>query len=540
MSLQKKGRGLLAGIGAAATAVLLALGGGAAAQAAPIIPPSFEHGNLHIHKFEQPAAPGQPADGLPRDTAGLTPIGEVTFTVQRIKHVDLSTNAGWVAAAGISYDAATGTISGEGSDGQPAVIGDVDPANGTQTTDAAGDATFSGLPIGLYLVTETAAPAGVTPSAPFLVTVPLTNPETRTDWMQDVHVYPKNSTSTATKTVDDAAAVKVGDDIAWTIRGDIPKTADPAYDSAAPIGAGNQPFLAPSGYRVSDTLDQRLAYVSAEVTLTEGGGALVPADYTVVVPSAENGNTFSVTFTAAGLAKLGAAAGVAGSQVQVVLTTTVTSLGDGTVGDGVITNRAVVFPNRPSIEGDPGNPPTETPEVESRWGDILIHKVDARNRTVALPGAEFQVFASKEDADRLANPISVNGTTTFTTGDDGTVRISGLRYSDFVDGAQLADDQDPKWRYYWVVETRAPEVDGQRYELLAEPVRVTVDAAQQVISGDVENPAAGETVIENVPHNAGFELPLTGAAGTWMFTIGGLLVLGGGLALALRRRKTGA
>lgn len=535
MSNRQKQRGILAAVGAAVAASLLVLGSGAAAQADPIIPPTFTEGNLHIHKFEQPAAPGQPSDGLPKDTTGLTPIDDVTFTVQRINNVDLATNAGWVAAAGISYNPVTNTVSGNGSDGQPAVIG---PVADTQVTNASGDATFTGLPIGLYLVTETAAPAGVTTSAPFLVTIPLTNPETRTDWMQDVHVYPKNSTTTATKTVQDANGVKVGDRITWTIGGDIPKTANPAFDPVAPVADGNRPFLAPSGYRITDTLDQRLDYVSAEVTLTNGGGTLVAGtDYRIDVTQLGGADSVSVTFEPAGLAKLGVAAGVNGSRVQLVLTTTVISLQDGTIGDGIIKNQAVVFPNQPSIDGDPGNPPIETPEVESRWGDILIHKVDANNNTVNLAGAEFQVFASKEAADQLSNPISINGQTTFTTLADGTVRISGLRYTDFADGAQLANDQDPKWRYYWIVETKSPVVNGKSYELLANPVRVTVNTAQQTVSGDVQNPAAGETVIENVPHNAGFELPLTGAAGTWMFSIAGLLLLSGGLLIAIRKRK---
>ena len=79
---------------------------------------------------------------------------------------------------------------------------------GTQTTNEAGIAKFDkvkegetekDLPLGLYLVMETKSPDQVTtPCEPFLVSVPMTrvgatNPQS--DWLYDVHVYPKNRTS---------------------------------------------------------------------------------------------------------------------------------------------------------------------------------------------------------------------------------------------------------------------------------------------------------------------------------------------------------
>ena len=79
------------------------------------------------------------------------------------------------------------------------------------TTDATGKAEFTGLPLGLYLVIESKAPDSVTTACePFFVSVPMTKvKDSKTnalsDWLYDVHVYPKNKTS-----YGDATLQKIG------------------------------------------------------------------------------------------------------------------------------------------------------------------------------------------------------------------------------------------------------------------------------------------------------------------------------------------
>lgn len=73
-----------------------------------------------------------------------------------------------------------------------------------QKTDATGVTTFNQLEVGLYLVVETTKPAAVTEAVdPFLVSVPMTKVGANgkadpTQWLYDIHVYPKNSTQTGT------------------------------------------------------------------------------------------------------------------------------------------------------------------------------------------------------------------------------------------------------------------------------------------------------------------------------------------------------
>lgn len=87
-----------------------------------------------------------------------------------------------------------------------------------KTTDADGLATFDRLALGLYVVVETATPDKVTrPVKPFLVSVPMTKASTRSEWLYDIHVYPKNGT--AYGKVDILKTARIGDGAASPLKG---------------------------------------------------------------------------------------------------------------------------------------------------------------------------------------------------------------------------------------------------------------------------------------------------------------------------------
>lgn len=86
----------------------------------------------------------------------------------------------------------------------------VNNSTGTsETTNTDGVAKFENLELGLYVVIETKTPPAVTKAVtPFLVSVPMTKVETGTDskktateWLYDIHVYPKNSTAMGSVTL---------------------------------------------------------------------------------------------------------------------------------------------------------------------------------------------------------------------------------------------------------------------------------------------------------------------------------------------------
>ncbi|WP_284754382.1 SpaH/EbpB family LPXTG-anchored major pilin [Arthrobacter sp. efr-133-R2A-120] len=484
MKSSKVRRGIIASLAAIASAGMLALGaGGAHAANTANIDPS-KTGSLTIHKYEKPATPTNlPNDGTaltPAQTAALTPMAGVTFTVQKVNNIDLTTNAGWTAAAALTPAQAAAQAATPGS---------------TTTTDASGTASLGNLPLGLYLVTETGYPAGVTPSAPFLVTLPMTDPAGGNGWLYDVNVYPKNAVTTATKTVNDASAIRLGDAVTWTITSDIP--------NVNPI----------DGYRIVDKLDSKLSYTSSTVALSNNAALVLNTDYTVAFDTATN--TLTVDFTATGRAVLAANPT---AKVLVTVNSTVITVGE-------IANTALVYPNAASFAIAPGQPngPVVTPPVITKWGDIVLHKKDSQS-SAALAGAVFSVYPTQADALAGTNAISVGGVSSWTTDASGNLVISGLRYSNWANGATVTPGQ-PGYQSYWLVETKAPS----GYELLAQPVETTVTS---------NDPSVVTVTINNVPHNAGFQLPLTGGVGTWALTAGGILVLAGaGLFMVTGRRK---
>lgn len=178
-------------------------------------------GSITIHKYEWnggagKSGTGEPGDSLPSNDKGETPtpLAGATFTVYQVKSADelkdyydgkvVTWPTSWEDYA--EPDATTG-----GYKLKSDVAATVTKV-GSKTTDASGIVQFgketgedgqkkAGLPLGLYLVLETETPDSVrTACEPFFVSVPMTkvSDDTNgglTDWLYDVHVFPKNSTA---------------------------------------------------------------------------------------------------------------------------------------------------------------------------------------------------------------------------------------------------------------------------------------------------------------------------------------------------------
>ncbi len=476
----RRKRGLLTGLVAVATALTLAFSAAPAQADGPTIDPAAK-GTIRIHKFEQPSTVGQEGTGEADDVVapGAVPMAGIVFSAQRVNGVDLTTNAGWQAAQDLTPETAVVNLASTVYRSGP-------------TTDL-GLASIEALPLGVYYVKETTFPNNVTPVAPFLVTIPRTDPKNLNQWVYNVDVFPKNATTTATKTVADAAATIIGDNVEWTILADVPKVQ--TVDK----------------YVIEDQLDEKLQYVSDSVSLTGTSGVVLDdADYTVTTVPSE---PVTVTFTPAGRAKLASAwLGDPGARVKVVLTTKVLAAGE-------ITNAATVYPNIRSFG-------RTTPVATTKWGTIVLEKANAKSTTNKLAGAEFQVFLTEGAAKAKTGAISIGGKNTFiSTGVDGRVVIEGLRYSGFVNGKDV-DAAAEGYRTYWIAETKAPA----GFEMLAQPIEVVVNSFSTTV--------VTQQVL-NVPKNAGFQLPLTGASGaTSIIMLAGLLLLVvGTTAVVVSRRK---
>lgn len=167
-------------------------------------------GSITIHKYEWngdagKTGTGEPGDSLPTNEKGETPtpLAGATFTVYQVKNAedlkkyydgkDVAWPTSWEDYA--EPDTTTGGYKLK-SEKVEAVT-----EIGSKTTDASGVVKFEKLSLGLYLVLETKTPDSVrTACVPFFVSVPMTKVSTDTngaltDWLYDVHVFPKNSTA---------------------------------------------------------------------------------------------------------------------------------------------------------------------------------------------------------------------------------------------------------------------------------------------------------------------------------------------------------
>lgn len=154
-------------------------------------------GSITIHKYEyngqvKPDSTGEENDvnNLPD---GATPLEGATFSIYKVMDR---------AALRNYYD---------GTDGQTKVTVDTylndtkdaiksnesySTAVATATTGEDGIAEFPNLQLGLYVVVETGTPDKVTsPVKPFLVSVPMTKASNPSEWLYNIHVYPKNGTT---------------------------------------------------------------------------------------------------------------------------------------------------------------------------------------------------------------------------------------------------------------------------------------------------------------------------------------------------------
>ena len=476
-------------------------------------------GSITIHKLVKDATNGTTeGNGLEDATATGTPLDGATFTVEKLTNVDLTTQAGWEKLAGFNGDVAAAKATG------------VDAAV-TKTTAGGGLAKFDSLPLGAYVVTETVTPAGYVGSKPFIITVPMTHPTDLNKWVYDVHAYPKNSKAGIEKTVADENTPAIGSDISYTIKSDIP--AAEALDF----------------YDVVDQYDKRVELPEAGITLKivdgkNGEVALAKGtDYKLIAADGTDGKTkfWTAEFTADGRAKLIANRKDDNTKVQMDLAGTVK---DKVEADGLFKNKAILLPNSPSNGWKPNSgevPPPDYPnsEVVSKFGKVKITKVSAADTSAKLKGAEFEVYQCTPQSTPTKNFDSVDatldtklspaGVTTYVTDANGEVTIDGLRNNDWANNAKVTK---PGW--YCLVETKAPE----GFELQTRPIAFQVLETNSTAA----NQYTLETTVKDAPHNGGFRLPVTGAAGVGvLIAAGSALVAGAGaITIANKRRKENA
>ena len=371
-------------------------------------------------------------------------------------------------------------------------------ADGTGET-RKGEATFSNLELGYYLVVETKTPSKYVASKPFFVSIPETvTTADGSTWNYNVSVSPKNQGIPDTDKVPDKKTVGVGDEVTYTITGPTVPNYDEAY---------NETTLK---YEITDTLSTGLTFAKDKADLkvytTDVNSPLVEdTDYTFEYDSTANKITISLISSKIRDLK--------GEAIHVKYTVTVNE--NAVVGsDGTINKAEVEYTNNPD-----GTTDGSKKEVKVYSFKIKINK--KKDNGSPLKGATFGLYRDAACEDKIEEA---------TSGDDGVIN--------FGDASKLAAGT------YYLKELQAPS----GYSALTSVVKVVISTATpndntiydfkySMNEGDENNVGEDGVISLDITNNKGFNLPATGGMGTYLFTIGGLVIMAGAALLLIASKK---
>lgn len=430
-------------------------------------------------------------------------------------------------------------------------------ANGGTTmdeTDANGYTHADGLPLGLYLIVETYVPENVTCTVnPFFVSLPMTSSD-GTQWNYDVVMYPKNETGNPTleKTVrENAEDTGKTEDYAHTATASIGDVVDYQIVSKIPTITSEASYL--TTYTYVDMLSKGITYNKEDVTityytdaaLTQEIASWTEADGKFTVTYGEgpdDATTMTIAMTGDGLREINSARTVYAA---------------GSVASGysncymVINYSATV--NNDAVLGDSGNPN----EVVLTWKRTNTTYYDTLKDDchVYTYGVNLvKKFRDENDNDADGNFANVkfvlrNDTDTYFVVAD---LIDGVYYAkDHVaeeqDATVYVPDADGKIiikgledDVYFIKETAT----DSGYQLPADEIKIEITAtASNTICGvcgkalptasakvnddpvtmDEDNTSVNALVLLPINNYHDFDMPRTGANGTWLLSILGIV-----------------
>ena len=436
--------------------------------------------------------------------------------------------------------------------------------NGTAMaeTDAAGHTSASNMVQGLYLVVETRVPENVTSTCnPFFVALPMTTIDGAA-WNYDVTVYPKNQTGNPTldKTVREAknstgkntgSLTDITDGYAHTASASIGDTVDYQIISTLPTITSKASAL--SEYTYVDTMSKGIRYNKNDVVIEffrDAGCTDKIATWAVnsgkfTVGYDDTANTMTIRMTDIGLAEINEAATVYTDSVKrgysdctMRLTYAAALTADAKMGDTDNPNEVVLTWKRTNTTYF--DTLKDCCHVYTYGIDVLKQFSDnggnVRNVKFRLHNDTDDVFviADLKDGVYYAKGFATKKTdaTTFVPNSSGHVVVKGLE-----------DDT------YSLTETAT----DKGYVLLKDAVKIAIKTSENgqcekcgaklltasatVNSKDASMSEGNAIVPLTVVNNPGFDLPKTGGYGTWMFTIGGVALLGAAAFIVIRSRK---
>ena len=430
-------------------------------------------------------------------------------------------------------------------------------------TDATGHTSASNMEQGLYLVVETRVPENVTSTCnPFFVSLPMTTID-GTAWNYDVTVYPKNQTGNPTldKTVREdknstgkntGSLTDITGGYAHTASASIGDTVDYQIISTMPTITSKASAL--SEYTYVDTMSKGIRYNKNDVVIEFFKDAGCTDKITTWDESSGNftvayddaANTMTVRMTESGLSEINEATSVYIDSVKrgysdctMRITYAATLTADAaTYGDRDNPNRVKLTWKRTN---------TTYYDTLEDCCHVYVYAIDLIKQFSDNNGTFGKVkFIAYNDTDGYYIKANMEGEVYNVTGftsnkSEATMLIPNLKGHIILRG--IEDDT------YTLTEVAT----DKGYVLLRDPVKIMVITkedgacercgaalltASATVNGEpVSMTDANAVVPLRIINNPGFDLPKTGGYGVWMYTVGGVLLLGAAAFIVVKSRK---
>ena len=429
-------------------------------------------------------------------------------------------------------------------------------------TDATGHTSASDMEQGLYLVVETRVPENVTSTCnPFFASLPMTTIDGAA-WNYDVAVYPKNQTGNPTldKTVREAknstgkhngSLTDITDGYAHTATASVGDVEDYQIISTLPTITSKASSL--SEYTYADTLSKGIKYNKNDVvieffkdagctdkitTWDENSGK-----FTVAYDDAQNSMTIRMTDT--GLSEINEAATVYADSVKrgysdctMRISYAATLTADAKMGDTNNPNEVVLTWKRTNTTYF--DTLKDCCHVYTYGIDVLKQFSDnggnVRNVKFKLHNDTDDVFVVAEQKDGVyyakGFAAKKGDATTFIPNAQGHIVIKGLE-DDAYSLAEIATDKG-----YVLLKEAVKIVITTKENGSCDQCSAKLLTASATVNGKDVTMSDGNAIVPlTVVNNPGFDLPKTGGYGVWMYTVGGVLLLGAAAFIVFKSRK---
>ena len=429
-------------------------------------------------------------------------------------------------------------------------------------TDATGHTSASNMEQGLYLVVETRVPENVTSTCnPFLVSLPMTTID-GSEWIYDLTVYPKNQTGNPDleKTVresksstgkNNGSLTDITDGFEHTATASVGDVVDYQIISTLPTITSKASSL--SEYSYVDTLSKGIKYNKNDVvieffrdsawtdkitTWDESSGK-----FTVVYE--DTTNTMTIKMTETGLAEINESESVYTDSVKrgfsdctMRITYVATLTADAQMGDKDNPNTVTLTWKRTNTTyydtlEDCCHVFTYGIDVLKQFsdgkGNIQNVKFNLHNDT-----DNYYIIADLKNGTYYAKGVTTkkSDATTFIPNSNGHIIVRGLE-DDAYSLTEIATDKG-----YVLLKEAVKIVITTKENGACEKCGAKLLTASATVNGkDVTMTDGNAVVTLTVVNNPGFDLPRTGGRGVWMYTVGGVLLLGAAAFIVIRSRK---